>query len=247
MLRCLLVALSLYGLIPVWPAFAAGEFRKDNPDIMKYQFARSYITALRYMKDVDDRWNKNAPKKRFAHDKKKMILATIDDLTLDSSDLLVIKGYLLKYLQSPNMLMRKVADTVVVAVSEEVAINRQEKNLWEKWYDLNAAGQATRPKEIEFVKNQYDMELRRKEADKKIIQASVMMTKVMISDKNPNGKGHLLAITARQRQELLDKLDSFGGGELDWGLRAGQTPLQASISVIREMLEDSIWKSIDEK
>jgi hypothetical protein len=199
------------------------------------------------MKDIDDRWNKNAPKKLFADQKNKMILATINDLALDSSDLFIIKNYLLKYLTSPNKLMRKVADIVVVSISHEIAINHQEKALWEKWYDLNTAGQATRPKEIIFVKNQYSLELRRKEADKEIIQASVMMTKVLISDKNKNGKGRLLAITAQQRQKLLDKLDSFGRDTLDWGLKPGQRTLEASIAVIREILEDSIWISIDEK
>ena len=82
---------------------------------MKYEFARSYITALSYMKDINDRWEKNAPKKLFADQKNKMILATLNDLALDSSDLRIIKNYLLKYMTSPNMLMRKVADMVVVA------------------------------------------------------------------------------------------------------------------------------------
>jgi len=145
------------------------------------------------------------------------------------------------------MLMRKVADIVVVATSREIAINKEEKILWEKWYDLNAAGQATRPKEIDFVKTQHSLELRRKDADKDIIQASVLMTKVLISDKNRDTKGHRLAITAQQRQKLLDKLDSFGGDTLDWGLKTGQRTLEGSIAVIREILEDSIWISIDEK
>ena len=60
------------------------------------------------------------------------------------------------------MLMRKVADIVVVATSREIAVNHEEKILWQDWYDLNVAGQATRPKEIEFVKNHYALELRRK-------------------------------------------------------------------------------------
>ena len=199
------------------------------------------------MKDINDRWDKDAPKKLFADQKNKMILATLNDLALDNSDLRIIKHYLLKYLVSPNMLMRKVADMVVVSTSREIAINSEEKELWEKWYDINSAGQATRPKEIDFVKTQHFLELRRKEADKNIIQASVLMTKVLVSDKNENGKGHRLAITAQQRQKLLDKLDSFGNDNLDWGLKSGQRTLEGSIAVIREILEDSIWISIDEK
>ena len=48
-------------------AHAADVFGKYNPDIKKYEFARSYITALGYMKEIQDRWDKNAPKKLFAH------------------------------------------------------------------------------------------------------------------------------------------------------------------------------------
>jgi hypothetical protein len=143
--------------------------------------------------------------------------------------------------------MRKVADIVVVASDREIAINDEEKALWQKWYDLNTANQVTRPKVIEFVKSQRALDLHRKEANKNIIQASFFMTKVLISDKNKNGRGHLLAITAQQRQKLLDKLDAFGGDNLDWGLKSGQNTLEGSIAVIREMLEDSIWISLDEK
>jgi len=246
-IRRLLLLLVISGLFITQPARAADDFSKNNPDILKYEFARSYITSLSYMKQIYDRWNANAPKKHFANQQKKMIMATLNDLALDNSDLRIIKGYLLKYLTAHNMLMRKVADIVVVATSREIAINDEEKTLWEKWYDLINAAQATRPKEIDFVKVQHGLELRRKEADKDIIQASVLMSKVLISDKNKNGKGHLLAVTAQQRQKLLDKLDSFGSDNLDWGLKAGQRTLEGSIAVIREILEDSIWISIDEK
>jgi len=242
-----LLLLCIFSAAIITPVHADDQFTKNNPDGYKYEFARSYITALSYMKDIDERWNKNTPKKLFAHDKLKMILATINDLALDSSDLLIIKHYLLKYLTSPNMLMRKVADMVVVSISREIAINHEEKSLWEDWYDLNREAQATRPKEIEFVKSQYAFELRRKEADKDIIQATVLMTKVLMSDKNKNDKGHLLAITAQQRQKLLDKLDTFGGDYLDWGLKPHQRTLESCVCVIREILEDSIWISIDEK
>jgi len=247
MFRRLFVLLVLGGAMIFHPVYAADEFGKNNPDLNKYEFARSYITALSYMKDINDRWGKNAPQKLFAGQKLKMIMATLNDLALDNTDLLVIKHYLLKYLISPNRLIRKVADIVVVATNREIAINEDEKKLWEEWYDLNEAAQATKLKEIEFLKSQDAMELQRKEADKDIIQASVFMTKILVSEKNKNGHGHLLAITAQQRQKLLDKLDSFGSDNLDWGLKSGQTTLEGSIAVIREILEDSIWISIDEK
>ena len=57
------------------------------------------------------------------------------------------------------------------------------------WLDCD--GPSHPAKEIEFVKTQYALELQRKEADKDIVKASVLMTKVLISDKNKDGRGHL--------------------------------------------------------
>jgi len=247
MVRRLLLVLAFYGAMAPSFCLAGDEFSKYNPDIMKYEFARSYITALGYMKDIHDRWAKNTPKEHSTPQKLKMIQVTINDLAWDNSDLFIIKNYMRKYLVSPNMLMRKVADMMVVATARDILINHEEKALWQKWYDLNAAGQATSPKEKEFLKSQYLLELQRKEANKDMIKASIMMTRVLMSEKNKNGKGHLLAITAQQRQKLLDKLDSFGSDTLHWGLDSGQNTEEGSVAVIREVLEDSLCTTIDEK
>jgi para-nitrobenzyl esterase len=52
-----------------------------------------------------------------------------------------------------------------------------------------------------------------------------------------------LAITERQRQYLIYKIDHFGSDVLDWGLEDGQTSAQAAVSIIREVLEDRVWDS----
>ena len=38
------------------------EFKKNNPDGNKYEFARSYISALSYFYAINQRWEKNSPK-----------------------------------------------------------------------------------------------------------------------------------------------------------------------------------------
>ena len=70
MFRFLLALLAVYGMMNVTPAHAADEFSKNNPDVKKYEFARSYITALSYMKDIDDRWDKNDPQEALCQTKK---------------------------------------------------------------------------------------------------------------------------------------------------------------------------------
>ena len=195
MFKRLLLLLAIYGGMNISSsAYAApNEFQKNNPDIKKYEFARSYITALGYLKAIDDRWNKRV----------KLIKASINDLAEDNADLRIVKNYLVKYLDSPNALIRKTADMVIVSCEREIAVNDEEKILWEKWYDLKSAGQATPAKQIDFDKAEHTLALRRKDEDKGIVQASVLLTKVLMSDKNTNTRGHRLAITSQQRQKLL--------------------------------------------
>jgi hypothetical protein len=228
-------------------AGAAEEFKRQNPDVMKYEFGRSYISALKYLRSIDSRWQKKEPKKVHAGDDFQIIRGSMNYLSMDNADLRIVKSYMTPYIASPNALMRKVADIIVFSCENGIALNNQERMLWEKWGDLKSAGQGTPDKERIFVKSQAEIAFKRKEADKQIIQASILMTKVLMSADNANENGHRLAITADQRKKLLKKLDSFGKDILDWGLKPGQRTLDASIAAIREVLEDSVWTSVDEK
>ena len=129
----------------------ASEFQKQNPDVKKYEFARSYISALSYFYTIYQRWQQRPPKKIYAGNDDKIIKASINYLAMDNANLRIAKNYLTPYLGYPNALMRKVADTVAVACDQEIAINNQEKMLWGKWGDLKKAGQGTAPKEKQFV------------------------------------------------------------------------------------------------
>jgi hypothetical protein len=224
------------------PSLAAESvFKKNNPDGYKYEFARSYISALKYFYEINQRWSKNSPKKNFAGDDVKTIRATIEYLVRDNSDLRVAKNYMVKYLTSPNALMRKVADMMIVSCDNGVMLNNKAKNLWQDWLNLKVSGRANPEQERLFIRAQQDIELKRKEFDKSLIQASILMTKVLLSQENANDKGRVLAITDKQRSRLLDGLDVYGKDVINWGLKSGQSTLQASIAVIREVLEDPVF------
>ncbi len=229
------------------PSWAAGEFKDNNPDGKKYEFARSYISALSYFYNIEKRWKKKSPKKARAGNDAKIILDNISALVNDSADLRISKNYMTKYLDVNNALQRKVANIMVLACDRAVAINNVEKRLWQGWFDLKEAKQGTPTKEQALIKSVVGLGLQRKEAYKEIIIASRMMTRVIMSDKNVNETGHALAITTKERDKLLDKLDSFGKDTLDWGLKPGQTTLQASVATIREILEDPVWIAADKK
>ena len=222
-------------------AAAENEFRKNNPDGGKYEFSRSYISALSYFRVVEKRWNDSPPKKRFPKDDLKVIGGNIEYMVLDNADLRIAKNYMIKYLDSSNSLIRKVADTMIVACDKDIAINNKAKNLWQEWLNIKTKQKTTSKDEKEFIKFQEDLEVQRKESDKSIIKASILLTKVVLSQNNSSDKGKLLAITEKQRNKLLDNLDVYGKDVMDWGLKPGQSTLNASIAVIREVLEDPMF------
>ena len=227
-------------------AFAKGEFKVNNPDVAKYEFGRSYISALSYIHNNETRWGKTPPQKLHPHQDDLIIKTSLDYLVRDNANLRIAKNYLYKYLAVPNQLMRKSADTIIVASDKVIAVNDQEKKLWEAWAALRKANQATAIKEREFINTQDDLVMQRKEITKDVIVASSLMSNVLKSADNANEKGHRLALTSKQRIKLQEKLDGFAADMLDWGIKPGQTTMEASVAVIREILEDPLFKAIDE-
>ncbi len=222
---------------------AENEFKKNNPDGNKYEFARSYISALSYFRTIENRWSQNPPKKKFPKDELKMIRGNIEYYVLDNANLRIIKGYLNKYLTSSNQLMRKVSDLVIIACDKEIVLNDKAKDLWQNWLEYKTKAKPKVAEEKEFSNSLRQLELQRKEIDKSVIKASALMTKVLLSQDNANDKGKLLAITEKQRSKLLEDLEVYGKDVTDWGVKPGQSTLDASIAIIREVLEDPIFKA----
>jgi len=242
----IIITVFLALVIPL-SAYAADDFATNNPDIDKYAFASSFISALGYFHSINRRQELKFPKKLYPHDEDNQIRRFIDNLTLDDSDLRIAKNYMVKYLKSPNALIRKTADIVILCCDQEIVLNKQQQELWRQWFALKKAHKDTPENERKFVREQVSFVYKRKEVERDLIKASIFMTKVLKSAQNPQGEGYQLAITTKQRERLLSKLDAYGKYTIDWGIKPGQTTVQASIATIREVLEDSIWLCVDEK
>ena len=65
--------------------FAYNEFKTNNPDVGKYTFARSYISALSYLNVINLRWGKKPVKKVYATD-----------------DIVVMRGYVIFLIKDKN-------------------------------------------------------------------------------------------------------------------------------------------------
>ena len=229
---------------PAGATSLTSEFKKNNPDGGKYEFARSYISALGHIEAIDRRWKKTSFKKSPAGNDVKIMRGYVSNLVKDNADLRIAKNFLDKYLRSPNHLIQKTADMFIGACIIQIAINEKEKQIWDQWYAVKSNKLDTAANERAFVKAQRELALKRKDANTIIVEASILMTKVLKSEHNADDKGHVLALTDRQRRQLLAYLDDFGKKYLDWGLKSGQTHLEAAVAVIREVLEDSIYTTL---
>jgi hypothetical protein len=89
-----------------------------------------------------------------------------------------------------------------------------------------------------------DISLRRKESSKELLESSLMVAKVLISHQfDASGRLYKLGVTREERRNLLSRLRLFGDESFKGEIRSGQTFLEASVSSIRQVLEDTAWPS----
>jgi len=246
MKKFILILMLTVGAASSAQAETMAPFKKYNPDGMKYEFARSYIASLAYLNSVDQRWKKtDSIKKKSSQEK--FIAWNIERLIYDNMDIRVAKNYMTKYFQDKNLLMRKVVDTYVYTCDQLVDVNRQERDVWESAKLLLDREELNGSVEKKFLADQERIAGRRKEAMQGVVAASVLMTKVILSeDTKEKDTKKRLAISGEQREKLIDKLDSYAKDNMDWSLKPGQTFVEAAEASVREVLEDSFYLSADE-
>ncbi len=222
-------------------------FKKYNPDGGKFEFARSYITSLGYLRGVETRWKKSDEVKK-KDGEEKFVQWNIERLIMENMDTRIAKNYMTKYFRIPNALMRKVVDSYMGVCDQLVELNRQEREKWEQFKGWKENGSFDAQKDQQFVKIQEDFAARRKEVMRGVVENAIFMTKVLL-DENTKEKQvkKRLALTSQDREKLVRKLDTFAKDNLDWGMKEGQTFLQAAQASIREVLEDPAYLSADEK
>ena len=223
------------------------EFQKYNPDGEKYQFVKMYITSLIYL-------NKNAYRQRQLPefdadllDDLEGLQAFIDHLVLSNVNLHVAKNLIKKYRIPENGLILKVSDSFVTMCEQQIELNQREKQLMEGVIKLSKNDQLEKFDKEKFLHEHKKLAFRRKESLKDLLESSILVNVVLISDKtNIYGEFVRLGITQEERYKLLNKLYDFYGDEFEGSLREGQTFLEGSITTIRERLEDPSWDTLDD-
>jgi len=212
-------------------------FIENNPDGNKFKFAKVYITASKYI-------YKNALKKEVLEQFKKdssfdkiSLKNSVDALVKENINLRVARNLMDVYKKPENLLMLKVADVFGKFCEEQIAINDKERALLTKVYSIEGELNPNSFNVGAFLDRLAGLKSERRESSRKLVEASVLVTKVLVSDQTDyHGDLTLLGITNSQRRYLLDRLDEFEGENFRGEIRQGQTYFEAGISSIREIL-----------
>lgn len=243
--------LIVFVFLFILPAFSSPvidnpkEFKLNNPDGNKYEFAKNYLNSLSQLKDNAKRRESATAVSYDGFQDPRVVQKAIENLILDNTSLRVARNYILKYRVADNGLILKTTDLFVASCDEQIAQNIQERNLLEKYQGLLLGDKGEKDFHIRFVKEMEQIAFNRKESYKKMLESAVLLGKVFISAQtDKQGNFVYLGITRQEREKLLLKLDSFYEKEYQGELREGQTFFQASVAAIREVLEDKKFKTI---
>lgn len=222
------------------------KIKEFNPDGKKYEFVKDYIFSLTYLKANEERSKKVSSMSFNKLDDVQKGRELINGFVQDNVHIRVARNLLNKYVSPENGLMLKVVDLFAEVCDELVIVNKSERSLLEEFQEIQAKQEMADFDGSEFRSKQRKLAEKRRDSLKKLFEASMLVTKVLVSDKEDRfDQLTMLGITVEEKDKLLEKLDQFGGEDFNGELREGQSFLQGSISAIREVLMDSSWRLLD--
>jgi len=225
----------------------AEKFKENNPDGKKYAFVKAYLMGLDYIRKNEQRNKRMSALAMDDLDDPDLVLEFVDNLVKENMNLRVAKNLIKKFETPDNGLILLCVDLFIKACEEQVDINKKEQNLFKDFYELHSTGKVKFDDKKAFINQFLAFEAQRKDSLKMFLEASVLVSKILVSDQEDQfGNLKKLGITDAQRDKLLFRVDEFYGEGYEGSVRQGQSFLQASISVIREVLEDYRFNSLDD-
>ena len=240
----ILLVLCGFILLPSLCGAEDNSFKIKNPDIDKYEFVKNFIVGLGYYHRVAERLKGEADISKTVGQDIKLIQAFINNRTLDNTELRIARNYLTRFSSSRNGLIRKITQDTIVTYDKLISMSMSERELWQSFYDFKKKQASQRIDEKDFFNQQTSIALDKKEVAKGLLESSGFIHTVLLSaQKCESEKCSHLAITQKERDKLIEKLDAFAGNNMAWGMKSGQSTAEACEAAIREVLEDHIYLS----
>ena len=221
-------------------------FKKFNPDGGKYKFVRDYLESLRYL--AQNAENDAAVNEKL-QDKGKsdQVKALTNNLIQNNFNLRIARNYLNHHNKDKkNGLILLATDQFKQVCDRLIDLNNKERALLEDYSRALKEGKGETFDLKQLAQNREAIQVQRKEAGQFLLETSVLVGKILVSNKqNYFGEFDTLGITQEERYALLRKLDEFKGKAFEGKARAGQTFLEASISTIRQILENYRYAALD--
>lgn len=221
-------------------------FAKLNPDGMKYEFLKYYLTALQYLEKVDA-LQAQAPEILFNDLTLDVLNSRADHLLQENANIRVARNYVDRYRNSKNGFFLKVNKIFLHTCESLISLNSQEHELILSLISRDISGLSFDGKAKEdYLIKQNQWADQRKSVSAGILEASIYASKLLLSSQLDSGDTiSRLGISAEQRQILKDFLDDFSYTEKGTDILPGQTYVEGSVAVIRKVLEDDSLGTID--
>lgn len=222
------------------------QFKAANPDIKKYEFVNDFLLALDQIQKNQKQYDRWLDNEKMGVDAAQHTKEYIEFLKQANIQYRMANNFLKKYNRVDNGLMLKVVQIFSQACDEIVDINNSEREILTAYYDALTNDKLDDFDEEKMAEDQLSVANQRKESNLKILESSMYIKKILISNQ-PNKYGEFvrLGITEDERQNLINRLNLFFGESNVNEVQAGQTFLEASVSAIREILQDYKWLAKD--
>jgi len=213
----------------------------------EFEFARDYLESLQCLKIIAAR-DKEANLKIDQYESEvEMIVGCMKNLRLANTDLQMAKSYIEKYKNSENEIIREATSTILAVYNQKIEINNEGLKFYEQLYSPEMMNKPELLDQGKIMSEASKLAADKENTDRLLLYTSVMVTHTLVSQiPDKDGLMSYLAITSKEREGLIKQIDGVFGKEVEEGMKAGQTYLDACGGTIREVLTRG-FKTSDER
>lgn len=242
----IMIAVATAPVVAVEVITDVEQFKENNPDGKKFEFVRDYLSGLKYLWINERRISESEAVNLDAQDASTKLAALISGITTSNVNLRMVRNLVDDYRTPENGLMLKASDLFMKACDQQIVFNNQEKDIYNNILSNGKKGELSRERKEEISEQLASLRTQRKESLKSMLEASFLVRKILVSNQVDRfGEFVMLGVTQRERRQLLSRIDDFTGDGFQGELREGQSFVEGSVVVIREILEDSSWQTLD--